>query len=112
MTLRTSADYRAGLRDERRVFYQGKRVDNVASFGEFDCAITHSGLAFDIAAELPELAVADDGDGPYTAFYRVPRTGEDIANRGKLIEAVSRMGRGRSSSRRSAVMRCSDCCGR
>ncbi len=94
MTLRTSADYRAGLRDERRVFYQGKRVDNVASFGEFDCAITHSGLAFDIAAELPELAVVDDGDGPYTAFYRVPRTGEDIANRGKLIEAVSRMGAG------------------
>ncbi|MGO3327474.1 4-hydroxyphenylacetate 3-hydroxylase N-terminal domain-containing protein [Gordonia sp. (in: high G+C Gram-positive bacteria)] len=94
MALRTAQAYRDGLRDGRRVVYQGRRVDDVAEFPEFDLAITHSSLAYDIAEEHPELAIADDGDGPYTAFYRVPRTAEDIVNRGKLIEAVSRMGAG------------------
>ena len=94
MALRTAQAYREGLRDGRRVIYQGRRVDDVAEFGEFDLAITHSSMAYDIADAHPELAVADDGDGPYTAFYRIPRTAEDIVNRGKLIEAVSRMGAG------------------
>ena len=94
MAIRTATAYREGLRDGRRVIYQGKQVDDVTAFGEFTTAIAHSGLAYEIAERHPELAIADDGDGPYTAFYKVPRTAEDIVARGRLIETVSRMGAG------------------
>jgi 4-hydroxybutyryl-CoA dehydratase / vinylacetyl-CoA-Delta-isomerase len=94
MALRTSAQYRDGLRDNRRVVYRGQTVDDVTTFDEFDAAITHSGLAYDIAHLEPDLAVAHDRGEPYTAFYRIPRTTEDIVERGKLIEAVSRLGAG------------------
>lgn len=94
MGIRTPEQYWAGLRDKRTVIYQGQRVDDVTEFDEFKPAISHSALAYEIAATHPELAVADDGHGPYTAFYKVPRTAEDIVRRGNLIEAVSRMGAG------------------
>lgn len=97
MGIRTARQYRDGLKDGRRVVYQGRRVDDVtefAEFAEFDTAISHSALAYDIAELEPDLAVADDGDGPYTAFYRVPRTADDIARRGQLIESVCRLGTG------------------
>ncbi|MFC7959149.1 4-hydroxyphenylacetate 3-hydroxylase N-terminal domain-containing protein [Rhodococcoides kroppenstedtii] len=94
MGIRTAGQYREGLRDGRRVVYQGGIVGDVTAFPEFDTAISHSALAYDIAELEPELAVADDGAGPYTAFYRVPRTAEDIARRGELIESVCKLGTG------------------
>lgn len=94
MSLRTAAQYRAGLRDNRRVVYRGALVEDVSTFDEFDTAIRHSSLAYDISEMEPDLAVADDGTGPYTAFYRVPRTAADITHRGRLVEEVSRMGAG------------------
>ncbi|GAC67190.1 4-hydroxyphenylacetate 3-hydroxylase N-terminal domain-containing protein [Gordonia soli] len=94
MALRTAAEYREGLRDGRTVWYRGKQVDDVTAFGEFDEAIAHSSLAYSISEVHPDLAVADDGDGPYTAFYRLPRTSSDITDRGRLIETLSRMGAG------------------
>lgn len=94
MALRTAQQYRDGLRDGRRIVYRGRMVEDVTAFDEFDIAITHSALAYDITESQPDLAVADDGDGPYTAFYRVPRTAQDIVDRGRLIESVSRMGAG------------------
>ncbi|MBM7369008.1 4-hydroxyphenylacetate 3-hydroxylase N-terminal domain-containing protein [Gordonia hydrophobica] len=94
MALRTPQAYRDGLRDGRRVVYRGQHVADVTAFAEFDAAISHSALAYDIARREPDLAVADDGDGPYTAFYRVPRTADDIVERGRLIESLSRLGAG------------------
>nr|WP_064569223.1 4-hydroxyphenylacetate 3-hydroxylase N-terminal domain-containing protein [Gordonia sp. LAM0048] len=94
MAIRDPQAYREGLRDNRRVVYRGERIDDVTAFDEFADAIAHSSLAYEISRTEPDLAVADDGDGPYTAFYRVPRTAEDISNRGRLIETLSRMGAG------------------
>ncbi len=94
MALRNPDQYREGLRDKRTVIYRGQRVEDVTDFDEFRPAIDHSALAYEIASTHPGLAIADDGSGPYTAFYKVPRTTEDIISRGKLIESVSRMGAG------------------
>lgn len=94
MGIRTAQQYREGLKDNRRVIYRGKAVPNVTEFAEFDTAIEHSALAYDISRLQPELAVADGPDGPYTGFYRVPRDASEIAARAKLIEAVSRLGAG------------------
>lgn len=94
MGIRTASQYREGLRDGRNVVYQGRKIDDVTTFPEFDTAISHSGLAYDIAELEPELAIADDGQGPYTASYRVPRTAADIERRGRLIESVCTLGTG------------------
>ncbi|MGY3554808.1 4-hydroxyphenylacetate 3-hydroxylase N-terminal domain-containing protein [Williamsia sp. R60] len=56
--------------------------------------INHSALAYEISLLRPDLAVADGPDGPYTAFYRVPRDADEIEARAKLIEEVSRLGAG------------------
>lgn len=94
MSLRTAEQYRKALQDGRRVVYQGEWIRDVTSFTEFNAAIDHSAHAFGISESQPELAVVDDGDGPYTAFYRVPRTAADLVHRGKLIDAVCRLGAG------------------
>jgi 4-hydroxybutyryl-CoA dehydratase/vinylacetyl-CoA-Delta-isomerase len=47
-----------------------------------------------IADSEPGLAIAEDESGPYTVFYRVPRSSEDLVARGRLIESVCRLGAG------------------
>lgn len=94
MTLRTPDQYREGLRDGRRVIYRGEAVPDVARFEEFDTAIAHSAHGFSIADSHPDLAIAHEDDGPYSAFYRVPRSPKDLVERGKLIETVCRYGVG------------------
>jgi aromatic ring hydroxylase len=54
--------------------YQGQQVGDVTTFAEFDTAIEHSAHAYRIADSEPGLAIAEDENGPYTAFYRVPRS--------------------------------------
>ncbi|MEV8613984.1 4-hydroxyphenylacetate 3-hydroxylase N-terminal domain-containing protein [Amycolatopsis sp. NPDC051373] len=85
MGLRTAKEYRDGLRDGRRVFYRGQRVTSVGDHPELTLAVDHSAHCFDIAQSHPELAVADG----YSAFYRVPRSAEQLRARGELIETVS-----------------------
>ncbi|MFI5615541.1 4-hydroxyphenylacetate 3-hydroxylase N-terminal domain-containing protein [Amycolatopsis sp. NPDC051903] len=93
MGLRTAKEYRDGLRDGRRVFYRGQRIGSVADHPELTLAVDHSAHCYDIAQARPELAVAG-GAEPYSAFYRVPRSAEQLRARGELIEAVSRLGGG------------------
>lgn len=94
MTIRTSDQYREGLRDNRRVFYRGQLIKDVVEEPELRVAIDHSALCYDIAFSHPELAVARDGEDEYSAFYKVPRSAEDLIARGKLIETVSSLGAG------------------
>lgn len=92
--LRNADQYRAGLRDGRRVFYRGAPVPDVTTDSELKLAVDQSALCYDIAGIHPDLAVSKDSDGEYSAFYQVPRSTEDLAHRGQLIEAVSRLGAG------------------
>ncbi|TCK26851.1 4-hydroxyphenylacetate 3-hydroxylase N-terminal domain-containing protein [Pseudonocardia endophytica] len=95
MTLRTAAEYRAGLSDRRNVFYQGERVKDVVGHPELALAVDHSALCFSIAEDRPDLAVRSTFEtGDYSAFYHLPGTSEDLSARGRLIEEVSRRGAG------------------
>ncbi|TDK94321.1 gamma-aminobutyrate dehydratase [Mycobacterium paragordonae] len=94
MGLRTAAQYREGLADNRRVYYQGQLVDSVAAHPELALAVDHSALCYDITADLPDLAVSIVEGQPISAFYTPPASTDDLIRRGRLIEEVSRRGAG------------------
>lgn len=90
--LRTADEYRASLRDGRRVFYRGDRVDDVTTHPVLRRAVDHASLDFEMAEDdqYRDLAVAPDGTSRY--FY-VPRNAEDLLARSALIEAATRAGK-------------------
>src|SRR3954471_5473808 len=92
MALRTSDEFRDGLRDARRVIYRGEAVADVVEHPELRTGVDHSAICFDISfdPELQHLAV----DGEHSAYFRIPRTAADIEQRGRLIEATSALGGG------------------
>jgi aromatic ring hydroxylase len=92
--LRTPDQFREGLRDGRRVFYQGRRVPDVTVEPEFIPAIDHCAICYEIAQmeEYADLAVDVEDGEEFTAYYTVPRSRADLERRGKLIEATSRLG--------------------
>lgn len=95
MGLRTEQEYRAGLRDGRRVYYQGERLTDVLEHPDLALAIDHSAHCFSIAVDRPDLAVRKDDElGDYSAFYHLPGSADDLRARGELIQQVSARGAG------------------
>jgi 4-hydroxybutyryl-CoA dehydratase/vinylacetyl-CoA-Delta-isomerase len=94
MTLRTPDDYRKAVSaDGRTLYYRGQKVDDILAVPELRVAVDHAAIDFEIA-ENPvhrSLAVATDpatGDN-YSAFYRIPRSAEDLLARSALIELAT-----------------------
>lgn len=94
MGVRTADEFRKGLVDGRRVFYRGQHISDVTTDPELSLAVDHSAICFDIAADLPALAVTDVDGEAVSTFYVVPKTAADLTRRGALIEEVSRRGGG------------------
>jgi 4-hydroxybutyryl-CoA dehydratase/vinylacetyl-CoA-Delta-isomerase len=94
MALRTVDEYRSGLADGRSVFYRGQRIKDVVGEPELKLAVDHSALCYQIAESHPELAVAEANGEQISAFYKLPRSRDDLIQRGALIEEVSRQGGG------------------
>lgn len=94
MGIRTPAEYIAGLKSPREVYYRGKRVQDVTADPELKVAVDHSALDYSIAQSHPHLAVYQDGGEQCSAFYRVPRSAEDLRLRGALIEQAATLGGG------------------
>jgi aromatic ring hydroxylase len=91
--MRDAQAFLDGLRDEREVWYRGERVDDVVEHDVIGTAARHAAADFDLAAEHPDLAVTTDGDsGTYSTFWHVPRNGDDLARRSRLIEASTAHG--------------------
>jgi aromatic ring hydroxylase len=90
--LRTSADYRASLRDGRRIFYRGKAVEDVTTHPVFSLAINHAALDFEMAHEprYRDLAVGPDG---HSRYFHVPSGADDLLARSALIEQSTRAGK-------------------
>ncbi len=97
MALRTVEEYLAGLRDGRRVYVAGRRVDDVTADPMLGVTVAHSAEVFALAGrpELRELFVYDDPDlgEPASAYFRVPRTAAELRARGDLIEENTRQQR-------------------
>ncbi|MBI4590782.1 MAG: 4-hydroxybutyryl-CoA dehydratase [Candidatus Rokubacteria bacterium] len=97
MGLRTVEEYRAGLRDGRRVFVEGRRVEDVTADPMLAITVGHSAEVFALAArpELRDLFVFHDPDlgEPASAYFRIPRTAAELRARGDLIEENTRQQR-------------------
>src|SRR6202162_2182678 len=89
MALRTAAQFLAGLRDTREVYYRGERVPDVVEHPELGVAARHASIDYEMAEnpKFRELAVHREGSDEYSAYYRVPRSSQDLLSRSKLIEA-------------------------
>lgn len=94
MALRTEQEYLDGLRDGRVVHYQGGRVDSVPDHPELGVVARHTALDFRLAQdpEHADLAVVEDGDQRYSAYYALPTSAEDLARRSELIAAATEAG--------------------
>lgn len=97
MGLRTADEYRAGLRDGRRVYVAGRRVEDVTADPMLGITAAHSAEVFALAArpELRELFVFHDPDlgEPVSAYFRIPRSAAELRARGDLIEENTRQER-------------------
>ncbi len=89
--LRTPDEYIASLRDDRHVYYHGKRVTDVTTHEVLRTAVEHASLDYRMAEDPAhrELAVVDG----HSRYYRIPRSAEDLLARSRLIEQATRLGR-------------------
>ena len=94
MALRTAEEYKNSLIDDRVIWYRGARVDNICEHPELSVAVNHAAIDFELAADptIADLTTADDGDGPYSAYWKIPRGPEDLARRSQLIEHATAAG--------------------
>src|SRR5262245_54465953 len=96
MALRTPADYRASLQDGRTLYYRGKKVDDMYAHPELRVAVDHAAIDYDVA-ENPtyrDLAVWKDPDSgeECSAYYKLPRSSQDLLDRSRLIETCTGLG--------------------
>lgn len=97
MALRTPQQYKASLRDDRVIYYQGERVEDVTTHPTLRVAVDHASIDYEMAEDprYRDLAVAQD---PHTGtdisrYYYLPRTSDDLLRRSQLIETATRLGR-------------------
>jgi 4-hydroxybutyryl-CoA dehydratase / vinylacetyl-CoA-Delta-isomerase len=90
--LRSAEEYKESLRDGRRVFYRGDRVEDVTAHDVFRHAVDHASLDYRLAHDpaYRDLAVTDE---KYSRYFQVPRSADDLLARSALIEAATRAGR-------------------
>ncbi len=94
MGLRTPAEYVESLRDGREVWYRGERVDDVTTHPTIKKAVSHACIDYEMAEsdEYRNLATFEADGETHSAYYRIPRTTQDLLDRSKLIEAATAEG--------------------
>ena len=90
--LRSPDDYRASLRDDRRVFYRGEAVRDVTSHEVLRFAVDHASLDYAMEHDERYRALAVSADG-FSRYFTIPRTADDLVSRSALIEAATRAGK-------------------
>ena len=96
MALMTADQYRESLRDGRTLWYRGRKVAELLAEPELRVAVDHAALDYEIGHDptYRDLAVAKDPETgeEYSAYYKVPRSADDLLDRSKLIETVTALG--------------------
>ena len=90
--LRSPEEYRESLRDGRRVFYRGERVEDVTTHPVFRHAVEHASLDYAMAHDPTQRDLAVTSDG-YSRYFHVPRSADELLARSALIEAATRAGK-------------------
>ncbi len=90
MPRRTPQQYLDSLHDGRRVFYRGRRIEDVTGHPVMGVAARHAAIDYQMAedAAYGDLAVVDG----LSRYYAPPRTAEDLLARSRLIETQTRLG--------------------
>jgi 4-hydroxybutyryl-CoA dehydratase / vinylacetyl-CoA-Delta-isomerase len=91
MSIRTVDEYKASLRDGRRVYIMGEKVEDVTTHHVLGVTCDLVGCAYELCASkdpaIRDLYVAPHpvtGE-PISRYYITPRTKEDLAIRSKMI---------------------------
>lgn len=95
MGLRTAAQYLDSLRDARRVWFRGARVDDVTTHPVIRRGAEHAAVDFALAhdpAHTSQFVTPVFGE-PASRYYAGPRCVEDLLARAALIETSTRHGR-------------------
>lgn len=90
--MRTGRDYLNGLRDGRVVFVGGSQVTDITSHPGFRRAAETVAAIFDLkfdATSRADLVVDDGEDGPYSAYFLLPRTRPDLERRRRCHERIA-----------------------
>ena len=90
MPLRTADDYRAALVDGRSLYYQGAAVADINQVPDLRVAVDHAALDYELAEDPRhrDLAVAVDPEtgAEHSAYYKIPRSPDDLLDRCRLID--------------------------
>jgi aromatic ring hydroxylase len=96
MGLRTAAQFKAGLRDGREVYFKGQRVEDVTAHEDLGIAVEHVALDFHLAEDPQhrELMAWDDPESGErcSRYYKTPTGPEDLLVRREMIERSTRLG--------------------
>ena len=94
MSLRTADEYRASLRDGRRVYFRGKPVNDVTTHPFTKVAVDHAALDYELAndPEHRDLAVFEEDGELFSRYYQIPTSADDLLKRSELIEAATAAG--------------------
>lgn len=94
--MRSADEYKASLRDDRTVFFRGRRVEDVTTHPVLKVAVDHAAIDYQLAEDpdTRSLAVAEDpaAGEEISRYYLLPRSIEDLQKRGALIEESCRQG--------------------
>lgn len=92
--MRSRKEYIESLRDDREVYFKGKRVPDVTAHPEIRLAIDHAAIDFDMPHDdkWRSLAVIEEAGKAYSRYFQLPRTSEDLLQRSRLIEAATALG--------------------
>lgn len=97
MALMSPDEYRASLRDGRRVFYRGEQVEDVTAHPVIGLAVDHATIDYEMAhsdgnPDDRDLAVAEGPHGPISRYYHIPECTDDLLRRSALIERATALG--------------------
>ena len=94
MALRTADEYRASLRDSRRVYFRGKPVADVTTHPFTKVAVDHAALDYELAndPEHRDLAVFEEDGETFSRYYQIPTGADDLLKRSELIATATAAG--------------------
>jgi aromatic ring hydroxylase len=88
MALRTPDEYRESLRDSRTLWFRGERVPDITAHPQLRVAVDHAAIDYEMHEEVTD---PDSGE-KISRYYAIPRNGDDLMARSRLIEATTAAG--------------------
>jgi 4-hydroxybutyryl-CoA dehydratase/vinylacetyl-CoA-Delta-isomerase len=96
MALRSVDDYRDSMGDGRTLWYQGRPIGDLRDEPDLAVALDHAAIDYRLSQDPHHRSLAVDTEPTtgeeFSAYWRVPRSADDLMARSALIEAATRAG--------------------